>query len=102
MIPFRFHPQARVELREAIAWYAERSFDAAIGLADSVEVAIRKIREHPHAWQQWHGNSEVSVRITRGYPFLVVYIPLAQEILILAIAHQRRRPGYWLARTTSR
>ena len=36
--------------------------------------------------------------LVKGFPFNVVYRPSETEILIVAIAHQSRQPGYWLAR----
>ena len=34
----------------------------------------------------------------RGYPYRIVYVVESDAILILAYAHERRKPGYWLHR----
>jgi hypothetical protein len=34
----------------------------------------------------------------RRFPYSIVYLLLPEEIRVLAIAHQRRKPGYWSGR----
>nr|MBA2669637.1 type II toxin-antitoxin system RelE/ParE family toxin [Gemmatimonadota bacterium] len=36
--------------------------------------------------------------LCRRFPFVVVYRQADDELRILAVAHQRRRPGYWKER----
>lgn len=38
-------------------------------------------------------------RLVRRFPYPVIYAEFSDTVLILAIAHQRRRPGYWQDRT---
>lgn len=47
MKPYRFHREARVEYRAALAWYAARSLDAADGFADAIAHGIRGIASSP-------------------------------------------------------
>ena len=98
MKPYRFHREARAEYREALAWYAARSLDAADGFADAVAHGIRGIRELPAAWPMWQGRRDIHVRVMQRYPYSIVYIVRDSQIVIIAVAHQRRRPGYWLSR----
>lgn len=37
-------------------------------------------------------------RSVRGYPYRIVYIVEPERVVILAYAHERRKPGYWLHR----
>jgi len=39
--------------------------------------------------------SEVRVKLVHRFPYAVYYRSLAEEILILAVAHTSRQPGYW-------
>ena len=32
------------------------------------------------------------------FPYRVVFLETEPEILVVAVAHERRRPGYWRAR----
>lgn len=97
-----FHPAARTELIEAIEEYEQQregrgaAFDAAIGRA------ITKILEAPERWPLARRAPE---RLgTRGYmlkrfPYDVIYRLVGEdELKIIAIAHHKRRPGYWTKR----
>ncbi len=96
--PYRFHREARAEYRDALAWYATRSIDVADGFADVVTHGIRGICQTPEAWPMWSERAEVRVRVTHRYPYLIAYIIRDSQIVILAVAHQHRQPGYWLSR----
>lgn len=36
--------------------------------------------------------------LVRGFPFSIVYRPSTQELLVVAVAPHRKRPGYWIER----
>lgn len=87
---------AQAELDEAVAWYARQ----ALGLGDAflVEVlrAFELVELHPDAW---HPLSSRTRRCRlRRFPFGVIYAPLDDGVVVLAIAHLHRRPGYWRER----
>jgi plasmid stabilization system protein ParE len=50
VIGYRYHPEARAEYRAAVAWYRDRSPEAARRLANAVDDGLRGIRERPLAW----------------------------------------------------
>lgn len=88
--------QAVVEAAAAAAWYAERSLTAAAEFESELDAAELAIKDLPHAWPPYgHGTRRY---LLRRYPFGVVYRVEALRILIVAVAHGRRRPGYWHAR----
>jgi plasmid stabilization system protein ParE len=97
---FRFHSDARAELEAAVDWYQARYAPAAEALLDAVEDAIATIRRLPLAWPAWPGRDDVRVKVLI-YRFSIVYMVREDEVVILAIAHHRRRPGYWLGRSRS-
>lgn len=84
---------AQVELDEAVEWYNLQ----APGLGDAflVEVvrAARRIEVHPLAWPMM-ANGIRRCRLLR-FPYALVYVPDGGNILVLAIAHLHRKPGYW-------
>lgn len=98
MRPFRFHRAAREEVRAATLWYRERSADAARDFAAAVRCAIEGMRVHPDAWPAWRSQAEVRHRVLRRFPFSIVYVLERDVVIVLAVAHHRRRPGYWLDR----
>ena len=92
----KFHPHARAELRDARTWYYERSPLSAIAFAQTVDKAISKIREAPNTFPPAeHGTRKL---VLQRFPFNIFYRTGATEIVIVAVAHQKRRPGYWSSR----
>jgi len=96
--PYRFHPAALAELEAAALWYAERSPEAARRFMAAVDTAIASIREKPHAWPPWVGLANVRRRVLRSFPYSIMFLVHADELVIIAVAHHKRRPGYWRAR----
>jgi plasmid stabilization system protein ParE len=96
--PVRFLRAAQAEYRAALAWYAARSLDVADDFAAKVAAAVHEIRELPEAWPMWLGRPGLRGRVLRRFPYTIIYVVRAQRVVILAVAHQRRRPGYWLSR----
>lgn len=91
----RFHPEAIAEFAAAVDWYEERQ----VGLGDELELdvfdALELVRERPLAWRAWPGLPSVRVFPLDRFPFLLPYVVRGAEIVVLAVAHGRRRPGYW-------
>jgi plasmid stabilization system protein ParE len=94
---FRFHPEARLDARAAAMWYRDHSPEAARGFADAMATAVGSIRKRPQTWPVWQ-RTDIHRRRVRGYPYSVFYVVERDVVVILAIAHHKRRPGYWLAR----
>ena len=94
---FEFHPEARIEFIDAIAYY-ERSREG-LGLRLSREVygTINRILLGPTAWPRISENTRRC--FTRRFPYGVVYEIREDDILIIAIAHSSREPFYWSSRT---
>jgi toxin ParE1/3/4 len=91
-----FHEAASLEFEAAFAWYFERSERAALRFAREVERAVTSISEAPERFS-------AGVRGTRRFrlkrfPFALVYRELPSTIEVIAVAHGRRRPGYWKTR----
>jgi plasmid stabilization system protein ParE len=95
-LPVRLHPLAADELEAVRRWYHERNPEAAAAFLADIDSAILAVTEAPQRWPRIH----VKYRryIMRNFQFNVVYFILLASIEIIAVAHDRRRPGYWLAR----
>ena len=84
------------EAEAAARWYAERSASAAAGFSEEIDTAESAIADFPHAWPPFdYGTRRY---LLRRYPFAVIYRVESQHILIVAVAHAHRRPGYWRSR----
>ena len=91
-------PEASQELTEAFDWYADRSSKAARSFLQEIHQALKAIEKAPRAWPQFEANTRRY--LLRRFPYYLVYRPSQNRILVLAIAHERRRPGYWHERRT--
>ena len=97
----RIHPGASADLTSAGDWYEQQLSGLGADLADEVDHALDAIAERPMTWPLWPEVGEaVGVRrfLLARFPFAVGCIVEGSEIVVLAVAHLRRRPGYWLDR----
>lgn len=93
---YEFHPDALAEYEAAIAYYAERDPDVARRFVAVVEDAIGRIIRAPTRWRLL--NEDVRRCLTRVFPYGVLYSIESDSVLILAIMHCSREPGYWQIR----
>ena len=92
-VQIRFHPSADDEVIEAYRWYRARSPNAAAAFRAQVDRAIALIAEAPERPASYlHGTRRV---LLRRFPFSIVYRITDDGVEIVAVAHGRRRPGYW-------
>ncbi len=81
---------------ESQAWYHERSHIAARAFTTEISWAIRVIQESPTRWKRHIKNTHKFE--LNHFPFSIIYRINEDSIEIVAVAHQRRRPGYWRKR----
>ena len=96
MKAIRVHPDALREAEDAIEWYGHRSTHAASRLVVELRSAMARIRQAPSQFPKLAFDAQVMV--LGRFPYLVVFRETAMEIEIVAVAHGRRRPGYWRER----
>jgi len=91
-----FHPDALAEYEAAALYYAER--DPAVGerFAAAVEDALERILEAPTRWRVL--DEDVRRCLTRVFPYGVLYTIEPGFVLIVAVMHCSREPGYWKRR----
>jgi plasmid stabilization system protein ParE len=93
MLPVDYLAAARRDFDEAFDWYAARSSDAAVGFVNEVNTALARMASDPErfaAVDNQHRQCPVS-----RYPFRIIYRVSGERVLVVAIAHAKRRPGYW-------
>jgi toxin ParE1/3/4 len=89
--------EAQKELNEAIDWYNDRQQRLGHELQNEVEEAVDRIRLDPGVGARYRSTAYRFYRVKR-FPYILYYLDLADAIWVAAIAHERRRPGYWRKR----
>ncbi len=87
-------------MNTAARYYEQQVSGLGNQFLDEIEQAIQRIHNYPSSGVILHGNTR---RMLLGrFPFGLLYRIDAQEIAILAVAHLRRKPGYWKEREKQR
>jgi plasmid stabilization system protein ParE len=97
--PVVFHEDAAEDYEAAFEWYWERSSLAASKFSIEIIEAIEQIVKAPHTWPIYLYHTRRFP--LHRFPYKVIYRELPSSIQILAVAHVRRRPGYWKDRLRS-
>ena len=92
-----FHRAARRELDDAMAWYEQRQRGLGLDLADEVERVLNRIQQDPAGGSPYK-DIGYRLRFVRRFPYVIYYLELDESIWIAAVAHGKRRPGYWRRR----
>lgn len=98
MTPYEFHPEALDEFESAALYFAERQPGLELRFIANIETTIRRICEAPSAWRVLEG--EVRRCLTPVFPYAVLYSIEPDHLLIIAVMHCSREPGYWRQRST--
>jgi plasmid stabilization system protein ParE len=96
--PVRLHPAALAEAEAAFAWYCERSESAAGRFLDELDWAIARISQQPEIYPPFEAGTR-RIRLPH-FPYLVIFRAVGDSLEVIAVAHGRRRPGYWRQRLT--
>jgi toxin ParE1/3/4 len=94
--PYRFLEEADQEFQEQVGYYLGRSLATAEQFVSDVEAAVRDIRKHPQIGSPI--SSLVRQRVLTGFKYSVLYVDTPADVVIVAVAPHRRRPGYWRRR----
>ncbi|MFQ5800054.1 MAG: type II toxin-antitoxin system RelE/ParE family toxin [Bacteroidota bacterium] len=91
-----FHPEAVAEAQAATEWYRQRSERAADAFLAELDTAVDRIAEAPGRWPAYLRGTRRF--LLRRFPFAVVYRKVGETVQVVAVAHGRRKPGYWKGR----
>lgn len=89
-------PEAESEIREAAGWYEDRLTGLGLQFVAAVDRALSSIAENPTHFQLWRQDPPSGATCSSG--FVVFYEIEKDRVVIRAVAHGRREPGYWIAR----
>jgi plasmid stabilization system protein ParE len=93
MIGYRSLLPAEEEMTEASVFYEAATSGLGDGFLDEVQRLVKVLREHPELGQSV--GRGLRRALLHRFPFSLVYSVEVDAVLIVAVAHQRRRPDYW-------
>lgn len=93
MLPVDLLPAARRDYDASFDWYVQRSVVAAERFERAVDEALRSIGANPERFAAVKPNHR-ACRVER-FPFRVIYRIEPHRVVVVAVAHAKRRPGYW-------
>jgi hypothetical protein len=92
------HPEADTEVESAALWYEDRQIGLGQDFLSELDRAFTLIVESPGVWPLWPGVPE-SLGIRRfllsRFPYGIAYDFTEAGVIVYAVAHLARRPGYW-------
>jgi toxin ParE1/3/4 len=101
-VRLELHPEAVREVDAAVDWYEGQRAGLGAEFFTELRWNLQVIAEAPRATPPWFGGQARDLELRRllmeRFPFALPYIVLEELVVVLAIAHVRRRPGYWLQR----
>jgi plasmid stabilization system protein ParE len=96
MISYRFLTLAEEEMIETAMFYEAACGQFGNDFLDDVQRAINRLCDFPYAGELV--DSDLRRALLHRFPFSIIYALEENVIVIVAVAHHGRRPGYWLSR----
>lgn len=98
MTEITFLLEAEEEINISAQYYNKKAFGLGIHFLKEIEKSLQNILKYPERWPISFKNIQ-KYNMSR-FPFSLYYVfeKELDKIIILAVAHQRRKPGYWKKR----
>ena len=96
MISVVFDHDARAEFLEAVQYYEDSQIGLGRRFRVAVESAVKSIAENPFRYRVLH--PPFRRYLLPNFPNAIIYCIEPENILIIAVAHTKRKPGYWIKR----
>ena len=94
----RIHRLAVVEIDHEVDYYESRQAGLGTELEEELDAVISTILRFPEAAARWKSRVDRRMAVLDRFPFTLPYQIVGDEIVVLALAHTSRRPGYWSRR----
>ena len=95
-----FSEIAKHELEDAEAYYELEMQGLGTRFKQEVKSSIKRIIQYPEAWPIETG--EIRKCLINVFPYKILYSIENDHIFIIALAHQHRKPDYWVDRITTK
>lgn len=92
----RFSTLAQQELDDAVLYLGLEFEGLGERFKSEVKAAVLRIARYPLAWSVERG--DVRKCLLHKFPYKLRYSIESDHIFIIAVAHQHRRPDYWIDR----
>jgi plasmid stabilization system protein ParE len=92
-VNYSFHHEAEAEFELAVEFYEECEPGLGEAFSEEIIAAIERILRFPESWPKYTHRSRRC--LCNRFPFSLVYRVQKNEIMIYAVMHQKRKPGYW-------
>jgi toxin ParE1/3/4 len=93
---YRVHPKAWEEIEAAADWYLQRSPDASAGFLAPLFDGLENVSASPTRWPLYlYGTRRF---VMERFPFSIIYLDKPEVVTVVAVAHSKRKPGYWKRR----
>ena len=97
----RILAEAEAELHDAVLYYEDRCEGLGADLHQSFNEALQTIGRNPLRFPVYEGKAltrEFRRALLQTFPYIVVYQVRDEGIVVVAVAHTSREPGYWESR----
>ncbi len=91
-----FSKLAKQELDDATNFYELEFEGLGERFREQVKRAVTRIAEYPEAWSTVRGGARKC--LLHKFPYGLLYSIEKDHVFIIAVAHQHRRPDYWVGR----
>ena len=91
-----FLPEAKCDAEEATRFYEQRVSGLGARFRGEVESVCAAIVRQPLLWSERSGGYR-RVNIP-GFPYYVAYFIRGERVIVTAVGHAGRHPGYWKRR----
>ena len=92
----RIRPQAEAETAAAAEWYEARRQGLGAEFVDVVDAALAEIERSPRKHPLWRAGYPYRRRSLRRFPYTIFYRIESDDIVVVAVANSRRRPGHFI------
>lgn len=93
MTGLAFHPDAVAEFEAAVRHYEQQQAGLGRRFIANAEAALNHIHDAPTRRPELAAG--VRHHLIRVFPYAVLYAIEPDRILVLAVMHCHRKPGYW-------
>lgn len=98
MKDYKLHPEADDEYVDAAKYYSQINAELGGRFYDEIEALISDIRRYPLRYPIY--DAPARRHFSRRFPYSLIYRDDPDRVVIVAVMHMSREPGYWKSRLT--
>ena len=98
MNTLRVLPEAEAEIEASALWYESKRRGLGADFVATIDEAFDELADAPLTAPIWREGSPLRRKVLKRFPYVVFLTVTGNVVEIIAVAHSRRRPGYWIER----